>query len=360
MWQLAVCDRAGVLIGDLSDAHSRQFNFGLSTMNSASFTVRADHPLADTLVNGEALVKLYRKEAAATSVLMMVCEIVSVEEVAQDSGATIAVTCAEASYFRLSHRLIGTTSAGWSYGTAAAPLGRHSVAINAMLDANAAAATGVTYNGGSTSGGTTAAGPWYFKPVIEAITDSAFAGDGFDFVFDPLEPSTGNVGSLRTAVTIGTSKPEAIFEYGTGKNNVLSYKRQITRDGLCNFAYVSPPGFPDNTADTVTTSSNATSITARGRFEALIPSDLITAAARQSIADLHVTLRKQARQRIEFVPGLSAPQFVTDYSVGDTVTARAEHPANSIRFNVTFRVYGVAITLDDEGAESTALTLIGD
>ena len=360
MWQLAVSDRAGVLIGDLTDAHGRQFNFGLSTMNTANFTVSADHPLADTLLAGESLIKVYRKEGAATSVLMMVCEIVSVEEIAADSGASIAVTCAEASYFRLSHRLIGNTSAGFSRGTAAVPEARHTIANNALIEANTAAGTGVLFDGGSTSGGSTAVGPMYFKPVIEAITDAAFAGDGFDFVFDPLEPSTGSVGRLRTAVTIGTSRPEAIFEYGTGKNNVLSYKRQITRDGLCNFSYVSPPGFPDNTADTVTTSSNATSITARGRFEALIPSDLITAAARQSIADLHVTLRKQARERIEFAPGLSAPQFVTDYGIGDTVTARAEHPANRIRFNVTFRVYGVAITLDDEGAESTALTLIGD
>lgn len=360
MFQLALSDRAGVLIGDISDAHDRQLNFGLSTMNTASFTVRGDHPLADTLINGDALVKVYRKDGSATSVLMMVCEIVTVEEIASDSDASIAVTCAEACYFRLQHRLIGLTSAGSSFGSAASPMARHSVAINAWNEADTAYPTGVGYDPSCASSGTMAAGPYYFKPVIEAITDAAFASDGFDFVFDPNEPSTGKVGKFRCATTIGTSKPEAIFEYGTGKNNVLSFKRQITRDTLCNKSYVSPPGFPDNTADSITVASDATSIAARGWFEALIPSDLITATARQSIADLHVTLRKNARQRIEFVPGGTAPQFVTDFGIGDTVTARAEHPANSIRFNATFRVYGVAIKLSDEGFETVSLTLIGD
>ena len=329
-------------------------------MNSATFTVRADHPLADTLVNGDALVKVYRKEGTATSVLMMVCEIVTVEEIASDSGATIAVTCAEASYFRLQRRLIGLSAGGATFGTAASPMARHSVAINAWNSADTTYSTGITYDAGCTSVGTMAAGPWYFKPVMEAITDAAFSGDGFDFVFDPREPSTGKVGSFRCATTIGTSRPEAIFEYGTGRNNVISYKRQVTRDGLCNYAYVTPVGFPDNTAEAVTSAYDATSYTARGYFEDLIPSDLQTAPARQALANEHVLLRKNARQRIEFAPGGTAPQFVTDFGIGDTVTARAEHPANSIRFNATFRVYGVAIAIDEEGTETVSLTLLGD
>lgn len=359
-WSLVVCSRAGALLGELTDASDRQLNFGLSTQNSLSFTVRGDHPLGSYLLDGESLIKGYSKQGSAASVLRMVAEIVSAEEVASDSGATIAVTCAEACYFRLSHRVIGITAAGWSYGTAATPLGRHSVAINAVLEANASATTGVTYDGGSTSGGSMAAGPWYFKPVIEAVTDSAFASDGFDFVFDPLEPSTGNVGSLRTATTIGTSKPEAIFEYGTGTRNVVSYKRQVTRDSLCNIAYVTPPGFPDNTTDPVAVVADAASMAARGYFDALIPSDLQTASARLALANQHVNLRKAARQRIEFVPSDAAPVFTVDYSVGDTVTARAEHPANSIRFNATFRVYGATISIDAEGREQTTLTLISD
>jgi hypothetical protein len=348
------------MLGELTDASERKLNFGLSTQNSMSFTVRGDHPLGNYLIDGESLVKLYSKQGSATSVLRMVAEIVSAEEVASDSGASIAVTCAEAGYFRLSHRLIGLTSAGVSFGTAASPMARHSVAINAWNDANSRYATGVTYDAGSSSAGSMAAGPWYFKPVIEAITDAAFAADGFDFVFDPLEPSTGSVSSLRTAATIGTSKPEAIFEYGTGTRNVVSYKRQVTRDSLCNVAYVTPPGFPDNTADSIVTSSDATSYAARGYFEALIPSDLETANARQALATEHINLRKAARQRIEFLPSDAAPVYTVDYSVGDTVTARAEHPANSIRFNATFRVYGVAIAIDAEGREQTTLTLISD
>jgi hypothetical protein len=108
------------------------------------------------------------------------------------------------------------------------------------------------------------------------------------------------------------------------------------------------------------TSSDATSYGARGYFEALIPSDLQTSNARQALATEHINLRKAARQRIEFVPSDAAPIYTVDYSVGDTVTARAEHPANSIRFNATFRVYGVAISIDAEGREQTTLTLISD
>ena len=359
MWQLALSTRAGSLLGDLADAHDRTINFGLSTMNSLSFSVRADHPLADNLIDGDALVKAYWKDGSATSVLMMVAEIVTVEESASEGSATVAVTCAEAGYFRLQHRLIGRSAAGYLNGTAATPVNRGTIAANVISVVNAVAPTGVTA-GTTTSAGTTAVGPWNYKTAMEALTDLAFAGDGFDFVFDPQEPSGGSVASFRCAATIGSVKANAIFEFGTGQNNVIAYKRQITRDTLLNLGWSLPSGFPDNTAGSAQSYTNAASVTARGTWEGVVSSDLTTDAARLSLVTQHVTLRKTARQRIEFTPGASAPQFITDYSIGDTVTARAEHPANSIRFNAAFRIYGASIAIDDGGLARTTLTLIAD
>ena len=359
MWQLVLADRAGALLGEVTDAHDRQFNLGLSTLNSGSFKVSAEHPLANTLVNANSLVLLYSKAGSAASVLRMVAELVTVEEVASDAGSTIAVTFAEAGYYRLQHRIIGRTAAGYSNGTAALQVNR-SVIAAAIIDlANADGATGVT-KGTMTSSGTTAIGPWRYKQVMEALTELAFASDGYDYVFDPVDPSTGNVASFRCAATIGTTKPNAVFEYGTGQRNVSSFKRQVSRDSLLNLAYVMPGGFPDNTADTVSSATDATSVTTYGTWQGVISTDLTTAAARNALATQHVTLRKAPRQRIEFVPGPSAPVYGTDYSIGDTVTARAENPANAIRFNAAFRVYGVSVALTDEGLEQLTLTLIAD
>lgn len=362
MWQLILASRAGALLGELSDASSRQINFGLSTMNSLSFEVRADHPLGDLLIDGDSLIYLYSKSGSSASVLRMVAEIVTSEEVASDSGASIAVTAAEAGFFRLQHRLIGRSTTGFLSGTAAAPTNRATIAAAVIDEVNAAAASGVQKGSMPTASiGSIAAGPWYYKNAMEALIDLAFAGDGFDFIIDPLDlASTGYVASFRCAYGIGTTQTEAIFEYGTGKRNVLSYKRQVSRDSLLNTAYALPAAFPDNTADTVQSATDAASITARGRWDGVISSDLTTASARLALASQHVLLRKAARQRIEFVPGPSAPVYGIDYSVGDTVTARAEHPANSIRFNAAFRVYGASISIDAEGREQTTLTLISD
>ena len=365
-WQFVLANRStGAAIGEVTDASDRSINFGLSTMNSASFKINVEHPLASSLLDDEPLVLIYSKPSGATTgTLMMVCEIVTVEEAVKDGSATIAVTLAEAGYFRLQRRLIGRTNAtaAFSSGTVAVPVSRATAAAAVIDEVNAAFfgwGSGVT-KGTMTAGGTTVAGPWYFKPAMEALIDLAFASDGFDFVFDPVLPTAGIVASFRCALNIGSAKPEAIFEYGTGQRNVIEYKRQVTRDSLVTDAYVLPDGYPDNTAGAVSYVGSSTGHFERGSWEAAIPSDLTSALSRDSLANQHVALRFRPRQRIEFVPGANAPVYGVDYSVGDTVTARAEHPSNAIRFNAAFRVYGAAVSLSDEGLERVALTLLSD
>ena len=359
-WQLIATSRAGVAYGEVTDATSREIHVGLSVMGGASFTVRATHPLADTLIDGEALICVYQRTSeTATAVLRMVCEIVTAEESIGGDAGSVAVTCAEAGFYRLQHRLVGRSAAGFNNGTAATPVNRATIAAAVIDEVNGGWSTGVI-KGAMSSGGTTAINGATYKPAMELLTELALATDGYDFVFDPLAPSTGNVASFRCAPTIGSTQTEAIFEYGTGQRNVTSYKRQISRDGLTNFVYAMPPGFPDNTSGSVVQVSDSPSILARGVWEAIIPTDLVTDTARTTLCTEHVAVRKQARQRIDFVPGDAAPVYGVHYAVGDTVTARAEHPANTIRFNSTFRVYGVSVTIDDNGREAINLTLIAD
>ena len=59
-----------------------------------------------------------------------------------------------------------------------------------------------------------------------------------------------------------------------------------------------------------------------------------------------------------FTPAVGVgPEFNVDYEVGDVVTARAQTDAGT-RFNAAFRVYGVEVTLDDEGQASYELNLV--
>ena len=360
-WSLLLADLAGVTKGEINNAGSRTLSFPFNRLWTGSFRVRLDHPLAPDLLAGDSLIKVYQQTSISTTpALRMVAEIVSVEEVASESDpGSLAVTFAEAGFWRLSHRLIGKSAAGYSQGTALAPVVRGSIASNVISTVNAERDTGVRI-GTIADTATGYVGPWYYKPVSEAITELSATLDGFDFRFDPIEPATDAAGlavsRFRTAGAIGQTRANTVFEFGTGKRNIKNLKRQVSRDGLLTRGFHLPPGFPE-TSDPVVSSENTPAIAARGLHEALVTSDITVADLRAALVREHVTIRKQPRQIITFEPTSYGSEFFADYEVGDVVTARAR-VGNSTRFNALFRIYGVDVTINDTGLATYSLTLI--
>lgn len=359
-WTLLCADLDGTNRGEIRNASDRSFSWPLDRLATGKFRVRLDHPLADVLLEADCLIKAYQQTDDDTNpVLRMVAEVVTAEESAEDMNQSIAVTFAEAGFWRLTKRLVGKTAGGLSVGTALLPVDRGLIAQFCLISVNSEADTGVRV-GTITASANGFVGPWYFKPVSEAILELSSTLDGFDFRFDPVEPvrdATGLVVARFTASgALGQVRPEAIFEYGTGKKNIKSYKRQVTKDGLLTKGYHLPAGYPEST-EPVVTSQDLPATAARGLMEGLVTSDLTTAQLRSLLVQEHVQIRKQPRQIISFDPAIGGMVLNRDLVPGDVVTARAKI-GGSVRFNGLFRVYEAEVSLDDNGAASYSLSLV--
>jgi hypothetical protein len=358
-WSLLLAGLDGVTVGEIDNASDRRFDFPLNRIATGQFRIRLDHPFSAQLLEGDSLIKLYQR-SSSTSELRMVGEVVSVEEVAGESDAgSLAVTFAEAGFFRLNHRLVGKSATGVSYGTALSPVDRGLIAQQVIEAVNTETDTGVRI-GSITASANGYVGPWWYKPVGEAILELSATLDGFDFRFNPVEPTQDSAGlavsQFTAAGALGQLRPDTVFEFGTGKRNMKSLKRQVSRDGLMTRGYHLPPGFPE-TSEPVVSSQNLTATAARGLHEGLVTSDLSVADLRAALVAEHVEVRKQARQLITFEPTSYGTEFNVDYEVGDVVTARAVVDG-SIRFDASFRIYGVEVSVTDEGLASYSLTLV--
>ena len=219
-----------------------------------------------------------------------------------------------------------------------------------------------------------AGGPWYYKPFIEFVQESALTIGGFDFWQEPLDPVTnsGNSGTLTVAPVVSVGSPaversfkgqaraNAVFEYGTGRQNVTEYRFALSGDGLINVAYALPPGFPSGGGGTVS-NADSTGTTRQRLREEVVSSDLQTPAARTAIASAHTSVRQRYKRVLTFTPqvedGSRTPRFGLDYKIGDTVTARVKDQ-NSLLIDATVRVYGADIEVDNQGMIRTNLTLV--
>lgn len=354
-WQFVLADPAtGASIGEILAAKTRTLTPQLNRMPTAAFTVRLDNKLAERMLTAEALVKVYQDKT-----LRFVGPIVSAEESAQGEGGTVKVTAA-GPLWRLMKRLIGKDAIGYNKGTAGSPLDRGAIAQDILTTVNAEGDTGIRV-GSITPSATGYVGPWRFKPAGEAIAEMSATLDGYDFEIAPVEPTADagglQIGTLNIAPLLGTLQEEAIFEYGTGRRNVAGYTRPVTLDGLMNLGWNLPDGFPDTSVSAPATQSDAASIAKWGRMEAVVPGDITVAAMRQKLVDEHIRIRKQPRQVITFEPARNAPLYGTDYDVGDIVPARARL-GQSNRFDGLFRVYGVTISISEEGTVTEKLDLV--
>jgi hypothetical protein len=356
-WSMTVTNYTGTLLGELRGASARRFSFPLNQMATGTCRVRLDHPMALTLLQGDCLVQLWQDTGTGKQ-LRINYEVAAVEEVAGGGEArSLVVTFVDAAYWRLSHRLIGKSAAGQSF----AGLDKSTMAQLLLSSINSESHTGVREGSIGVSSNATV-GPWRYKPFTEALLELSSTLDGFDFEFTHYFPTTDGSGFFFAMMTaegvIGTTRTNTVFEYGTGRRNIKTYRRQVSRDGLMTRGFTLPPGFPE-TSEAVVSAESTASIAARGLHEAVVATDLVVAASREQLVREHLKVRKAARQVISFTPTGYNNEFNVDYEVGDVVTARARTPQGD-RFNAAFRVFGVEVELDDTGQGSYEMTLVAN
>jgi hypothetical protein len=358
-WNFILTDNNGTPLGEILNASDRKVALPLNKLDTLSFRVRLDNPLADWLVTNYCHVKGYRN-----NVLRYFGPVISAEEAGDASGGSVAVNSVGAGWI-LAKRLAGKSATGVVINSQ----DRAQIINSLITTTNTENATGISIdasNGSASSVGYTA-GP--YRPILDIITELAASYDGFDWRILPHENwvngaiSDSNFGQFYARPSIGIQQPDAVFEWGSnGRGNIASYTRMVSRDSQANKVYHFTTNGPDAPGFPTISAIDADSIRDWRLLEDLAQADLIDTTLRQRLVDEHVKLRKYPRQIITFEPHIDPgntgrlPNFGTDYDVGDRVRARAQYE-KSVRFDGMFRVWGVTFDIDALGVERASLTL---
>lgn len=359
-WSFILTDNAYNHVGEILNASERKVALPLSKLATASFRVRLDNPLADLLASCEGYVKGYRD-----GVLRLFAPIISAEEIADKDNASVMVNCVDAGWY-MQKRLAGKSAAGTIFGSAT----DRAQIVKQLLDtANAEGETGISTSAmpiSAASAVTYTAGP--YKPILECNSELAVSTDGFDWRIVPIENfDNGTVTGQKIAAfwaepVIGQERLDAVFEWGTGRNNIVSYTRSVTRDTQANKVYHFTSNGPDAPGYPTLSAIDATSVANWKLLEDLAQADLLDPTLRQRLVDTHVEVRKNPRQIITFQPHINpqgsmrVPDFGTDFDVGDLIPARAKY-GDTVRFDATFRLWGVEFAIDNHGVETPTFTL---
>lgn len=353
------------------NASQKQYSYHLNAGRQAQFTINIDNPVANFLLNSDSLIKVYRQtKVSKTWELLMVGDTIHAEESGQGDLGLLTVVAADP-WWRLQRRLIGMDVNGIGQGvgfTAGSPTGLVDIGAIIMFilgSLNTAFNTGISAGTYATST-TSYLGPVYAQNAGDIIQQLCNTLGGPDFAIIPNEPTGGampatTIGTLNVYNPLGSIFNNTVFEYGTGQRNTATYDRILSKDGLANYLFSPPQGFPDVPAlgDTMVSAIDLTSVGAIGLYEDIVQGDVISQPLRQELCNEYLAIRGRARQQITFTPTVDCPlDYGVDYDTGDVVVARAFVPGSGYRYNGYARIYGVDIAVDDNDAETPALTLI--
>lgn len=380
MWQFVLTNNQGIVEGEAVNASARKVVLPHQRVPSATFTLPMHDHLAEFVMDYDALLKVYRTDpVTGTRTLVFNGPVVSAEENAEETAKSVAVT-ASGPFWRLSKRIIPASKVqtGAQYGNVADLVDLGEIAHMVLDDVNTQEFSGI---GLGTQADSTDAwvGKWFLKNAAEAIVELSAGLNSFEWRVRPTETTDigeawPQLGLFDVAPIIGQSRPDAIFEYGSGQANVASYRRTVSREAMLTNGLMTPSGWPDSVEKWDHDSNPATAPvdkyhmvefedgTARidrGRFEEVLPDPgILDDDLRADLIGFHVAIRKQPRQIIVFKPAINArPSPLTDYEVGDTIRARAVVNGN-LRFDANFRIWGITFDVDQNGNENVELELV--
>jgi hypothetical protein len=371
MWTYVLSDLAGNEFGELTNATGRSLSFGLNRAATSAFSIRADHELAVPLFAGDTLLQVWQDDT-----IRFHGNVVSTE--LSSSGTetpTIAVSAADPAW-RLSKRLLGISAGGTKYEGDRAKTARKMInELNGGADGGTNPHTGISllpeasYVGGS---GTYVAGP--YRPALTCINDLAHTLNGFDWYMAPLDGSTSatvtnEIGSWTKpliaqfeATNAFGAASGAVFEFGSGQHNVrtINYTRDLA--DTVNKAFHTPN---DLGTESVLEKDDSTSLNYRGRYVAVADAFGITdTGLRNAWLEEVIRVKKNPRYVVSMTLDIDdgtgrVPQLGTDYWIGDTAEAVGAIGGTEL-FSGVVRVYGVNVTIDEQGLATTTPVLLDE
>lgn len=334
----------------------------INKVRQCSFKLRLDNPLSGLLLTSShpMYIKAYRNQK-----LMFYGPAITVQEVGQTGSSAeefaLQVNALGPEWI-FAKRLVGKTATGlkWASGTQRAVRFRELLA--AMVTEGAPTLINLT-NSTIQSTSTAAYETTPFRTLTEVLSDISETFEGFDWIVNPEE--FGNtlkyIATLECKDAIGSSQPNAVFEWGTGRANIANYTRVIDRTEQINKAYHITTAGPEAPGAPTVLKQDVASKETWGYQEALIQASILNTALRESLAEENIKVRKSPRQTIAFQPvpddGTGrVPQIFTDFGIGDTIRARIALK-NLVHFDALVRCYGCTFELDEQLRETQVLTL---
>lgn len=366
-WKFVVTTLAGVQIGEVQNATSRQVVKALNGASTAGFTIDANNALLSTLLNQDLLLRAYRN-----SVLMFHGQLTSIELAADDPTTVPVMACGFTDpSFRLAMRLAGKQAGGLG-DKKTSGTDKLTAAEALIATANTELVDGTASDTGIVTLGQTCGSPLLadkvfgpYQPLNEAIQELALTLDGFDWRIDPIEYAAGKIGNFKAAALLGSTQTNAVFEYqGRGNMKVPHYQKDWSKLG--NKAYHITNQGAANAFYGVSSAVNTTSVADLGRYEVLVDGaeDVLKDTLRAQIVAQTVATRGRARRILSFSPEYDdqtgrVPVYGTDYSVGDSVRARVLWNGASL-VDGTIRLYRMQFDIDAENREVLTPTVVDE
>lgn len=366
-WHYILTDGFGARVGEITNAYEREFTSALSKPATASFQVRKDNEVIPYLFSQT---EDYFLQIWQGGTIRFWGPILTANYVSQDnSPVSVAVTAADPMWYMTKRYAWKPESNGYLVSgdkiTMAELLIQYQWERHSFRIGNP---------GGQLSGntGTYLAGP--FKEGLAVINDLAQGFDGFDWYIEPLATAQATttganqplLGLFRAAAVIGSNKPNAVFEYGTGRRNMRGMNFLSDQTTRANVAWnVSELGSEATAANPspYIVKQDATNWGRYGLFEDMAElSNVAIIAMREQYTQEMVNVRKNKRRVLsmtsDFDDGTGrVPTFGTEYWLGDTVTAHAVDEGFTL-FSGLARVYAVQVKLNNAGTASFTPILV--
>jgi hypothetical protein len=392
MWTLILTGRDFVPVGQITNASDLTINLGLNkATDTLSFKIRMDHYLSSTIASVVGYVKAYENK-----VLKFFGPIISAEEQGDSTSAYVTVNAVSPGWF-FNKRLVGLSASGTLFNTL---LDKAVITENLIEEVNSRGdmhiATSLSAGSlplvfrnqfvqtpSASSAATYTAGP--YVPLANSVTELSVGNDGFDWLIMPVDnynTATGSVLSNKISYflarpVIGTQRPNAVFEYGGGLNNVAAYSRSVTRDTQANTVFNFTSNGPDVPAYPTVVATSNVSINLWDKMEDIASADILDQGLRQTLVNEHITFRADPRVTMTFDPHIDPqktgrlPVYGEDYALGDFVRCRSTimiptqdststKRQKLVRFDNYFRVWGVSISVDNNGLSRTSITVTDD
>lgn len=364
-WSWQLTDSTFKPIGEIVNFREAKLLLPLNKINTASFNIRLDNPLAASMISDLGYLKVYRNK-----VLLFYGPLITVAEVGTGDTSTIQVNAAGPEWI-FSYRYRGRQASGIKQLGSEA---RSAKFVAHIASANSDAETHIDYTTGPISGGSTAIYETTpYRTIAEVLDDMSNTAEGFDWDIIPQENYVNGdvisqkIGKIIIANEINVEQANVVFEWGEGRNNISSFTRTVDRTTLANRAWNFTSAGPEAPGAPTVSDEDATSISTYGLQEALISANILNTTLRQALVNENVEVRKNPRQTIVFQPTTivgpnpltevsNVPSVGIDFKVGDSVRVRIVQN-KVVHFDGMVRVWGAEYALDENLKETQTLTL---